>query len=212
MLSSPEFDDWCHRLNLPEVARITISEIRSTEPVRQVKAIGGNVSGNYCSQKMGKTLQFESHKVELPGIEEYESDSDVLEFYDQPYRLTLKFPTKKGRVVTITHVPDFFVIRQQTAGFEEWKPQAKLEKLASLQPNRYVKNQEGQFHCPPGEESAHLLGCYYRIRSDAEIDWIKESDFFRGRWAEREPNSANKYTRTFLSKHCRKYPFSANCR
>ncbi|MBE9226345.1 TnsA endonuclease N-terminal domain-containing protein [Phormidium sp. LEGE 05292] len=173
MLSSQEFDGWCYRLNLPEVARITISQIRSTEPVRQVKAMGGNVSGHYCSQKMGKTLQFESHKVELPGIEEYESDSDVLEFYDQPYRLTLKFPTKKGQVVTITHIPDFFVIRQQSAGFEEWKTQAKLEKLAILQPNRYIKNQNGQWTCPPGEESAQGLGCYYRIRSDAEIDWIK---------------------------------------
>lgn len=27
--------------------------------------------------------------------------------------------------------------------------------------------------CPPASEEAQLLGCYYRIRSDAEIDWIK---------------------------------------
>lgn len=88
MLNTQEFDEWCRRLNLPEVARNVISQIRSTEPVRQVKGNSGNVSGNYCSQKMGKTLQFESHKVELPGIEEYEYSEDVLEFYDQPYRLT----------------------------------------------------------------------------------------------------------------------------
>ncbi|MEO0839809.1 MAG: hypothetical protein AAF063_13020, partial [Cyanobacteria bacterium J06643_5] len=69
MLSTQEFEEWCRRLKLPEVTRKVISQIRSTEPVRQVKSLGGNVSGNYCSQKMGKTLQFESHKVELPGIE-----------------------------------------------------------------------------------------------------------------------------------------------
>ena len=173
MLNTQEFDEWCRRLNLPEVARNVISQIRSTEPVRQVKGNSGNVSGNYCSQKMAKTLQFESHKVELPGIEEYEYSEDVLEFYDQPYRLTLKFQTKKERVVTVTHVPDFFVIRQQSAGFEEWKPQSKLEKLSLLQPNRYIKNQDGQWSCPPALEQCQLLGCYYRIRSDAEIDWIK---------------------------------------
>ncbi|NJR75484.1 MAG: hypothetical protein HC773_21330 [Scytonema sp. CRU_2_7] len=129
----------------PQVTRggkKVISIIRSTEPVRLVKALGGNVSGNYCSQKMGKVIQFESHKVELPGIEEYEYSEDVLEFYDQPYQLTLKFLTKKGQLVTVTHVPDFFVIRQKSAGFEEWKPQGKLEKLSLLQPNRYVKNQD----------------------------------------------------------------------
>ncbi|MHC5771961.1 MAG: TnsA endonuclease N-terminal domain-containing protein [Nostoc sp.] len=71
-----------------------------------------------------------------------------MEFYDQPYRLTLKFFTKKGQLVTVTHIPDFFVIRQQSAGFEEWKPQGKLEKLSLLQPNRYVKNQDGQCTCP----------------------------------------------------------------
>lgn len=125
------------------------------------------------AKKWRFVIKFESHKVELPGIEEYESSEDVLEFYDQPYRLTLKFPTKKGQVVTVTHVPDFFVIRQQSAGFEEWKPQAKLEKLTLLQPNRYVKKQDGEWTCPPAEEYAQKLGCYYRIRSDVEIDWIK---------------------------------------
>lgn len=42
-----------------------------------------------------------------------------------------------------------------------------------MQPNRYVKNQDGQWSCPPASEQSQLLGCYYRIRSDAEIDWIK---------------------------------------
>ena len=56
MLSSQEFDDWCRRLNLPEVGKKVIEQIRSTEPVRLVQGGGGNVTGNYCSQKMGKTL------------------------------------------------------------------------------------------------------------------------------------------------------------
>jgi hypothetical protein len=35
---------------------------------------------------MGRTIQFESHHVELYGIYEMEYDDDVLEYYDQPVR------------------------------------------------------------------------------------------------------------------------------
>jgi transposase InsO family protein len=145
MLSTQEFDNWCHRLNLSEVTRKVIEQIRSTEPVRQVQGGGGNVTGNYCSKKMGKTLKFESHKVELPGIEEYESSEDVLEFYDQPYQLTLKFQTKKGRVVTVTHIPDFidwikYRNRQFLKSYTEQKYQIKssvatfIKSLVTSQP------------------------------------------------------------------------------
>ena len=47
---------------------------------------------------MGKTIQFESHKVELPGIEEYEEDSDVIQYYDQPYQFTLEWKSNKGKI------------------------------------------------------------------------------------------------------------------
>lgn len=173
MLSNKEFNDWCRRLNLPEAGRKVIEKIRTSEPVRQVAGGGFNVTGDYSSRKMGKTLQFESHKVELPGVEEYEDDPDVKECYDQPYRFTLKFQSKSGQTVTASHVPDFFVIRQNCAGFEEWKPEAKLEKLAIEQPNRYVRGEDSRWHSPPASEYAQQLGLYYRIRSDAEIDWIK---------------------------------------
>ncbi|WP_179198326.1 hypothetical protein [Nostoc sp. T09] len=49
MLNTLEFEEWCCRLKLPEVARQVISQIRFTEPVRQVKTLDGNVSGNYNS-------------------------------------------------------------------------------------------------------------------------------------------------------------------
>ncbi len=68
MLSNQEFDEWCRCQALPKAAREVIDFIRSCEPIRRVKSSGFNVRGDYASRKMGKTIQFESHQVELPGI------------------------------------------------------------------------------------------------------------------------------------------------
>lgn len=173
MLSNQEFDDWYDSLNLPQAARKIIEQIRSTEPIRRVNSSGINVRGDYASSKMKKTIQFESHKVELPGIEEYEEDSEVLEYYDQPYQFTLEFLSNSGQIVRASHIPDFFVIRNKSAGFEEWKPETRLEKLAAKQPQRYSRTEDGQWHNLPACVYAEQLGLYYRIRLDTEIDWIK---------------------------------------
>lgn len=149
MLSNQEFDDWYDSLNLPQAARKIIEQIRSTEPIRRVNSSGINVRGDYASSKMGKTIQFESHKVELPGIEEYEEDSDVLEYYDQPYQFTLLFLSNSGQIVRASHIPDFFVMRNKSAGFEEWKPETRLKKLAAKQSQRYSRTEDGQWHNLP---------------------------------------------------------------
>ena len=173
MLNAQEFDNWCHRLKIAGQARSVIEQIRSSEPVRRVRSNGISVVGSYSSMKMGRTIQFESHKVELPASEEYEQDDDVLEYYDQPYRLSLKVKAKNGRTVTVTHVPDFFVIRKSSAGFEEWKSAVRLEKLAIKQPERYVFSQDVGWHSPPVAEVVQQLGLYYRLRTDQEINWVK---------------------------------------
>lgn len=173
MLSDQEFNDWCRGVNLPQEARQLISQIRASEPIRRVKSSGINVRGDYASRKMGKTIQFESHKIELPGVEEYEEDADVLEYYDQAYQITLEFPSSSGEIIKASHIPDFFVIRKRSAGFEEWKPESRLEKLAAKQSQRYMRSEDGQWLNLPAVAYAEKLGLYYRIRLDTEIDWIK---------------------------------------
>lgn len=69
--------------------------------------------------------------------------------------------SKSGRTVTVSHVPDFFVIRLQSAGFEEWKTEKKLEELAEAQPNRYIKD-NGQWHSPPAKEYGEKIGATQR--------------------------------------------------
>lgn len=94
MLSQSEFDAWCDRLELSHQAQELIQRIRTSEPSRNVGGGSKNVFGRYPSQKMGVTIQFESHKVELPHIYQLEHDDDVLEYYDQPNSIKLEYQGK----------------------------------------------------------------------------------------------------------------------
>ena len=172
MLSDQEFEQWCHRLGLPETTKEFVQQIRCSEPVRKVGGGAKNVCGSYPSHKMGKTIQFESHKVELPAIVEYENDEDVLEYYDQPVRLSISFESKSGRRVVTSHIPDFLVIRHNCAGFEEWKTSERLKTLTHKQPTRYQQNENGKWQAPPVETKVQSLGLYYHLRTDQEINWI----------------------------------------
>ncbi|MEA5603257.1 TnsA endonuclease N-terminal domain-containing protein [Nostoc sp. UHCC 0252] len=185
MLSKTEFDAWCCRLNLSSQTQNLIETIRSSEPSRRVGGGRKNVSGRYPSRKMGATIQFESHRVELPTIYEFEHDEEVLEFYDQPPSIKLDYQGKNGRNLGVLHTPDFFVIRSNYAGWEECKTEEELKKLAEKSPNRYFCDSEGGWRTPPGENYAQQFGLYYRLRVDTQINWVIQrnviflEDYFR---------------------------------
>ena len=186
MLTQKDFQQWNLRLQWNQTTTKVIAEIRAAPPTRRVRSRGGNVSGRYPSRKMGLTIQFESHTVELAGIYQMEYDSDVLEYYDQPPSIKLNYQSKTGRNLGVWHTPDFFVLRQEQAGWEEWKTAKELKKLALKMPHRYIEVEENQWRCPPGEAYAQALGLYYQLRTDGEIDWTLQNnlqfleDYFRG--------------------------------
>ncbi|HLZ29584.1 MAG TPA: integrase [Chloroflexota bacterium] len=172
MLKADQFCAWCQDLQLTEIGVRIVEAIRTGEPMRRVRTTAKNVSGRYPSRKMQRTIQFESHTVELPGIYEMEHAADVAEYYDQPSTFTLSYPGLKGRTVSFRHTPDFFAMRSREAGWEEWKTEQDLTKLAVKMPNRYVRTDDGHWRCPPGERYAEQYGLYYRLRSSAEIESI----------------------------------------
>ncbi len=172
MLNESELSAWCERLHTSSLARSVIEQVRSSPPARQVGGGSRNVSGRYPSRKMGFTIQFESHRVELAGIFEMEHNQSVLEFYDQPPSIKLDYFSAAGRHLIVMHTPDFFLIRHDAAGWEEWKTEEELVRLEGKNPNRYRRAKDGQWQSSPGEEYAKALGLYYRVRTSQEIDWI----------------------------------------
>jgi putative transposase len=176
---------WFQRLGTPDATRSIINHIRSSGPSRRVAGGRSNVSGRYPSRKMGVTIQFESHRVELAGIYEMEHDPNVLEYFDQPPAIKLDYASAAGKRMGVLHTPDFFVVRQQEAGWEEWKTEQDLDRLNAHNPNRYSVGKDGQWHCPPGRAYAEPLRLYYRLRCANEINWTYQrniqflEDYFR---------------------------------
>ena len=68
MLSRDDLLTLYQRLGLSDQARAVTDDVRSSDPARRVRSGRGNVSGRYPSKKMGVTIQFESHRVELAAI------------------------------------------------------------------------------------------------------------------------------------------------
>lgn len=172
MLSHDEVIAYCQRLGLSSQAQAMLAAIRAAPPTQRVGSNGKKAPARYPSHKMGVAIQVESYKNELPGVVEMERDDNVHEFWDQPPKLTLQYEAKNGRKIEMEYTPDYFVIRKDSLGWEEWKTEEDLIRLAKEQPHRYARAEDGTWRCPPGEKVAAPIGFYYRIRSLAEINWI----------------------------------------
>lgn len=174
------FACWCNSVGYDARTTALIQRIRTSPPARNVTGGRGNVSARLPSYKMGVTIQSESRTAEKPGIRifyEYDHflenriEARVLEYYDQPDHIALRYMSTRRRAVTTWHTPDFFIIREDGAGWEEWKTESELPLLAQKQPARYQQDETGQWHCPPGEAYAADFSLYYRLRSNAEVNW-----------------------------------------
>ena len=83
-------------------------------------------------------------------------------------------------------IPDFLVIRADGAGFVECRSDDELAALAASAPERYIREPDGRWRCPPGERAAGVHGLWYRVRSRREVDWTLLAnldflaDFFTG--------------------------------
>jgi putative transposase len=177
VLTSNELLLLSQRLGLSSQAQAVLGQIRSSPPSRRVGSGGKNVPVRYPSRKMGLVIQAESRTVEFAGAYEMEHDPTILEFWDQPSPpITLHYPIKqkngRTRVIGVLHTPDYFVIREDTVGWEEWKTEEELLRFASAESTRYVQDEQGKWRCPPGEAVATPLGFYYHVRSSAEIDQV----------------------------------------
>lgn len=171
MLSDPDFAAWAKGVGLSDEALSVVAHVRRSNPARRVGGGQSNVTGRYPSKKMGATIQFESHRVELPTVYELEHDDQVIEYYDQAPSIRLDYCSADGKRLGVSHTADFFVIRADRAGWEECKTEEELVRLSERNPNRYRRSDHGWI-CPPGQEYAERFGLYYRVRSSTEINWL----------------------------------------
>jgi putative transposase len=187
MMSPEEFEKWAKQLNLTDEAKKEIQMIRSSDPSRRVGGGAVNAYGNFPSKKMGLTIQFESHTVELPAIYMMEFDENVLEFYDQPPTLKL---AKVG-----WKTPDFFVIEKDRAYWIEWKTEKDLIKLSQQKNPKFFKDSDKRWHYIPGEEYGKQFNLGFQVGSSEDIDWNLQrnlsylKDYFRSQEPEDEVNN-----------------------
>lgn len=179
MLNKEEFDAWCTRLQLSTLTKAQIERIRSSPPARRVQSGVGNVTGIFNqSEKMAHSIQWESRTVEWPAILMMEFDDDVLEIWDQPPSFTISYKSADGRRQNgHIYTADFFVLRRSSAGWEEWKPETSLARLAEKNSNRYYFGSDGKWHSPPCEEYAEAVGLYCHVHSSAEINWVLHRNY-----------------------------------
>lgn len=167
MLTDAECVAWARSTKLDGEAVDLVTTIRTSEPRRRVRSGRQNVSGRYPSGKMLRTIQFESHTVELPFIYQFEHDDDILEYWDQP-AVPVKVAyrdSRTGRKVGALHTADFFVVTASSAGWAECKTESELLRLASKS-DRYRRGSEG-WECPSGSEFAQRYGLTYRVLTSA---------------------------------------------
>jgi len=132
MLYQSDFTPWCLSRSLPQPSRSLLNRIRTSPPTRCFSS--RNVTGRCPSRKIGVTIQFESNRGELATIYDLGHRDDVLEYYDQAPAFKLNYIVRNQRPVGVIHAPDFFVIRQTSAGWEECKPKEELIRLSELTP------------------------------------------------------------------------------
>jgi len=171
VLNDDELNTYMERLGLSEEARQVIRAIRTSEPSRNVKSGKGNVASRFASEKIGLTIQAESHTVELAAVYDWEHDPDVLEFWDQPPRIKVS-GERGGRKHAWRITTDYFVLHKDWAGWVECKAESYLLRHEAPEHGWFVRRDDGRWAFPPGEAYAAEVGLRFFVRSSAETDWV----------------------------------------
>ena len=169
MMDVNAYADYLVSLNLSERAVAILTAVRpgaDGKPKPPVRAVGsrvGNSNVRYPSRKMGFVIECESGRPEYFAAMNFEFDPDVLEYYSQPYLLTLHYVSAGGRNLSVPYVPDFIVLRTNGVEFVECKSADGIAAQALEQPNRFKKTDGGEWLSPPAEAAVSGSGIDYRI-------------------------------------------------
>src|SRR5713226_2963114 len=164
------------QFGFPQVTQELLISIRSSPPSRTPGAHRGNMPVWYPSKKMQCIIKAESAKVEFAFLLAAEHDDAILEIWDQPPSIPLEYLDKRGRLQRPMHTADYFVFGRRECGWIECKPTEELLKQEKTRPNRFVRDEQGIWHCPPGETFAATHGLTYRVWSSDQINWVAQDN------------------------------------
>src|SRR5579862_9618921 len=172
MLNDDALKQYLDGIKLCEPGKTLVSDVRSSEPARVVQGRARNVRVRYPSRKMGRTIQAESHTIEYPFAVLREHDDATFEFWDQPFKRNVRYVNAGGRIINWGYTPDFLVLGKTEILIAECKSKAELEEWLVSDPNRFCKDEEGNWCCPPAEEYFRLLGFKYKVITEDMIDEV----------------------------------------
>src|SRR6266566_1658518 len=164
------------RFHFPQATQELLISIRSSPPSRTPGAHRGNMPVWYPSKKMQCIVKAESAKVEFAFLLAAEHDDAVLEIWDQPPSIPLEYLDKRGRLQRPMHTADYFIFGREECGWIECKPTDELLRLEKTRPNRFVRDEQGVWRCPPGETFAATYGLMYRVWSSDQINWMAQDN------------------------------------
>src|SRR3989475_9590714 len=168
------FQAYVRRLGFSRETQELLVRIRTSPPSRTPGAHHGNTPVWYPSKKMQCIIKAESAKVEFAFLLAAEHDDAILEIWDQPPSIPLEYTDKRGRWRRPMHTADYFIFGREECGWIECKPTEELLKQEKTRPNRFVRDEHGIWHCPPGEMFAATYGLTYRVWSSDQINWRSE--------------------------------------
>ena len=147
-----------------------------------VRATPGVSCPRYPSPKTGFVIVSDSRTGEFTSDLDLEWDEMVTEYWDQPGKIKLIYASKNGRKVAPQTTPDrLYHHRERGWVIREVKHRAKIEAEALNSPNRYCRDSEGRWICPPGIDAAKAYGMQYEVFVP---DLGDEVSFRNGMWLE----------------------------
>ncbi len=169
MMNEEEFNTWANACDLSDAAYQFLCTIRESAPTRAVQNQRSNVRGRFASRKMSQTLAFES-ELELSAMWTCEYDDEVLEFWEQPCEVILRYTLPSGRHGGHRYRPDLCVLRRDGIVMVECKYVNTLQDLVAKQPHLYSIDRNGSYRITPAEEAFEAVNIPFRILTDQELD------------------------------------------
>jgi putative transposase len=204
MLDTTQLDAYCERNGITHTARLVIDQVRASDPTRRVQSGTHNVACRFSSRKMGLVIQAESHKNELPAVIGWENDKQTYEFYDQPPKVKLRYTGRNAKSVCHNATPDFFLLQEGFAGWVECKTEEWLQSRAAEGSTLYIRDGNGGWRCPAGEEYAASVELGFQVRSSSATHWvtIRNLEFLADYLDERCPAPSTEATQRVLKAMC----------